>query len=150
MSAYTGGDVACFYYADSGRATRITLPDGPSVGLAVVDANGNAVFTDEEDYICVDANHDLNFDGCSEGGAEQFAYGENVVVDDVEYKIETVPSGYTVSIERIGEAAETVSRADSHPTLDWEESSQVADEREIRPDWFYSPTKERPSEERRP
>ena len=43
-------DVAYLSYRDSGRATRITLPEGPSVSLAAVDANGNAVFTDEDDF----------------------------------------------------------------------------------------------------
>ena len=146
----SNGDVAYLSYRDSGRATRITLPEGPSVSLAVIDGNGNAVFTDEDDYICVDANHDLNFEGCGRGGAEQFAYGENVVVDDIEYKIETVPSGYTVSIERVGEAAETFSHAESQPNPTWKESVPVVDEREIRPDWFYSPSRERQPYEHHP
>ena len=130
----------------SGRATRAFLPDGPTVSLVAIDGDGNAVFTDEEDYICLDANQNFHFEGCGSGGAEQFPYGENIVVDEVEYKIETVPSGYTVSIEKVEDATSTYSRSNASPSTT-QRGMETSDDRGVTRETFYSPLLERRVEE---
>ena len=133
---------AWLFIPASGRATRASLPDGPEVNLAVIDGNGNAVFTDEEDYICLDVNQNFNFEGCGSGGEEQFPYGENIVVDEVEYEIETVPSGYTITIEKVAETTATYAQSESSQVGSGQRE-EVSDERGITRETFYSPLLER-------
>lgn len=124
----------------SGRATRVTFPNGPSVSLAIVDANANAVFNDEQDYICVDIDNDRAFEGCGEDGEEHFPYGEKIEFGGNSYKVESTPSGYRVAIESDNDATSAVGRSTPPPSRDARALKRVHNESEITVETFYSPS----------
>lgn len=126
----------------SAKATRITLPNGgPSVSLAIVDANANAVFNDDVDYVCVDANDDRRFDHCGVvNGAEHFPYGETIIVDEISYSVETNPSGYSITVNAMEDSASAINRTTHTPYRYSHANEPIRDERELTTETFYSPT----------
>ena len=132
-------DVMHLVFPPSGRATRITLPNGSTVSLAIVDANANAIFTDENDYVCVDVNNDRNFEGCGDEGAEHYPYGENIVIDGVSYTIEAVPSGYSVTVKTVDDAASIAGTRKQLSITHAHVSEPIRDERNLTPETFYRP-----------
>ena len=83
------------------RGTSMNLSNIGDVHMIVVDANINALFNDPEDYVCIDLNQNLSFEGCGDEGSEHFAVGQPITADGARYDLKISPSGYSIELNQI-------------------------------------------------
>ena len=86
----------------SGKVTFYNITDEIGYVVAVIDADADGVFNGDEDYVCIDHDHDATFDRCSvnPSSPERFKNGEQIVISDDSYRIAVTASGYRFTLQR--------------------------------------------------